>query len=233
MIDRISGHYILCGFGRLGQRIAHDLHEAGKPLLIIENDAAKLERLADSDYLYLAGNAEEDSILKDAGIDRAVGLISTLTADADNVFVTLLARELNPDLFILTRTNTEENTLRLYRAGADKVISPYEIGADRMARVILKPNTDRFLEKALHVGGLDLQIEEVKVEAGSEMEGSSLRESDFRKLFGAIVIGVVGAEQTGVSFNPSPDRTFVAGDVLVIIGDKRMIGNVRKGCSAR
>ena len=176
-------------------------------------------------------NAEEDHVLREAGIDRALGVISTLTSDADNVFVTLLARELNPKLFILARTNSEENARRLYRAGADKVISPYEIGADRMARVILKPNVDRFLEHALHVGGLDLQIEEIQVEAGSSIEGRSLRESDFRNSYGAMVVGVVSGDEGDVTFNPSADREFTAGDVLVVFGDGTMIEEVRRGCS--
>jgi voltage-gated potassium channel len=146
------------------------------------------------------------------------------------VFVTLLARELNPNLFILARTNSEENARRLYRAGANKVISPYEIGADRMARVILKPNVDRFLERALHIGGLDLVIEEVEVEEGSAIEGSTLRSIDFRNSYGAIVLGVVSSDERGVTFNPEADRPLVAGDVLVIIGDGLMIENVRLGC---
>lgn len=229
MIDRVEDHYIICGFGRLGQRIASDLQQAGKRFVIIENNEAKLERLEDAEYLHLAGNAEEDSVLQEAGIERAVGLISTLTEDSDNVFVTLLARELNPSIFILTRTNTEENARRLYRAGADKVISPYEIGADRMARVILKPHADRFLEQALHVSGLDLLIEEVRIEVGSSIEGKSLRECDFRNTYGAIVVGIVEAESGEVTFNPEPDQALTEGDFLVIIGDQKMIDNVRKG----
>jgi voltage-gated potassium channel len=230
MIGRIDQHYIICGYGRLGQRIARDLDEAGKDFLVIENSDTKLQRLAETDYLFLEGNAEEDRVLREAGIDRAVGVISTLTSDSDNVFVTLLARELNPSLFILARTNSEENARRLYRAGANKVISPYEIGADRMARVILKPNVDRFLERALHISGLDLVIEEVEIREGSAMEGTSLKSSDFRNSYGAIVLGVISADDRAVTFNPSADRTLAAGDVLVIIGDGAMIETVRKGC---
>jgi voltage-gated potassium channel len=229
MIGRISDHYIICGYGRLGQRIARDLLESGRSVLMVENNPAKLERLSASEFLYLAGNAEEDHVLREAGIEKAVGVITTLTSDSDNVFVTLLARELNPRLFILARTSSEENARRLYRAGADKVISPYEIGADRMARVILKPNVDRFLERALHVSGLDLQIEEITVEPDSAIEGRSLKDSDFRNAYGAMVVGVVSGTEGEVTFNPSADRAFAAGDVLVVIGDGPMIEEVRKG----
>lgn len=227
VIDDLNGHYILCGFGRLGQRIARDFHDDGKPFLVIENSPQKIEKLIEAGYLYLEGNAEEDKVLQDAGIERARGIVTTLTSDSDNVFVTLLAREFNSDIFILARTNASANARRLYRAGANKVISPYEIGADRMARVVLRPNVDRFLEQALNVQGLDLQIEEVEVLPASELDGQTLSGAKFRQHYGAMVIGIVERSSKEVTFNPPADRHLKAGDILVVLGDVKMVRAVK------
>jgi voltage-gated potassium channel len=232
-IDSLSDHYVICGYGRLGQRIARDFKDDGRPFLVIENAESKIEKLSEAGHLFLEGNAEEEKVLREAGIGRARGIVTTLTSDSDNVFVTLLAREINPDIFILARTNASANARRLYRAGANKVISPYEIGADRMARVVLRPNVDRFLERALHVQGLDLQIEEIEVLEGSELEGSSLSGAQFRQHYGAIVVGLVERSTKEVTFNPAADRLLNAGDVLIVIGDIKMVRLVREGCGHR
>jgi len=232
-IDALSDHYIICGFGRLGQRIARDFKDDGRPFLVVENSPSKIEKLAEVGHLYLEGNAEEERILRDAGIDRARGIVTTLTSDSDNVFVTLLAREINPNIFILARTNASANARRLYRAGANKVISPYEIGADRMARVVLRPNVDRFLERALHVQGLDLQIEEIEILQGSGLDGVSLSSAQFRQHYGAIVVGLVERSTKEVTFNPDADRQLAAEDVLIVIGDAKMVKLVREACGHR
>jgi voltage-gated potassium channel len=227
-IDRLSNHYIICGFGRLGRRIAKDFHGAKKPFLVIDKDPAKLDLLSRLPYIYLEGDAEEEAVLLEAGIERAEGLVATLSGDADNIFTTLIARELNPNLFILGRINSEKNARRLYRAGANKVISPYEIGADRMARVILRPNVDRFLEQALHVANLDLQVEEVAVSENSPMAGMTLQQCEFRNRFGAIIVGIVDDEHGHITFNPSANTVLNGGDVLIILGDVQMINDIKK-----
>ncbi len=232
-IDALSNHYIICGFGRLGQRIARDFKDDGRAFLVVENSPGKIEKLQEVGHLYLEGNAEEERILRDAGIDRAQGIVTTLTSDSDNVFVTLLAREINPNIFILARTNASANARRLYRAGANKVISPYEIGADRMARVVLRPNVDRFLERALHVQGLDLQIEEIEIIQGSNLDGVSLSSAQFRQHYGAIVVGLVERSTKEVTFNPDADRQLSAEDVLIVIGDAKMVRSVKEACGHR
>ena len=162
-ISKLSDHYILCGYGRIGMRIAEDFSRSGVPFVIIENAEAKVERLKHQQLLYIDGDAEEEEFLEAAGITKARGLILTLPEDSVNVFVTLVAREINPDLFILVRTNKHQNRRKLIRAGADKVVSLYEIGADRMAQVILRPAVDRFMENVLHTDALNLMMDEVTV----------------------------------------------------------------------
>lgn len=201
-ISKLSDHYILCGYGRIGMRIAEDLRRSGVPFVIIENAEHKVEKLKSSQLLYIDGDAEEEGSLEAAGISRAQGLILTLPEDSVNVFVTLVAREINPELFILVRTNKHENRRKLIRAGADKVVSPYEIGADRMAHVILRPNVDRFMEQVLHTEALNLMMEEVTVHEGSALAGKSLVESNLRQHFDAIVVSIMDGKTLEMKFNP-------------------------------
>lgn len=232
MIARIKDHYVICGFGRIGTRIANVFQEAGQPFVVIDNAPQKLERLKKTNYLYVAGNAESEEALIEAGLNRAKGMITTLTEDSDNVFATLIARELRPDLMILARASTSENVRRLYRAGASKVVSPYEIGADRMARVILRPNVDHFLEQTALTGTFDLQMEEVRIEPGSSIEGQTLVEADFRNRFEAIVVGVVAGATEEVIFNPKASTRMNAGDTLVVLGNREMLERLVASCRA-
>lgn len=232
MIEKTRDHYIICGLGRIGSRIAQDLERQQVPYVVIEQDSEKLDRMATEAMLYVTGNAEEEETLQAAGIERAKGLILTLPDDSANVFVTLVARELNPDLFILARTDKHQNRRKLLRAGADKVISPYEIGADRMAQVILKPNVDRFMERVLHTGALNLVIEEVRVEDGSLVAGRTLSESQFRQRFDAIVVAIMDGATRMMEFNPSPTIVLKPDDLLIVLGSGEMIERLRReGCS--
>jgi voltage-gated potassium channel len=232
-ISRLSEHYVLCGYGRIGKRIADDLRRSGVPFVIIENDDLKLETLEKTALLYIAGNAEEEETLETAGIDRARGLILTLPEDAVNVFVTLLAREMNPDLFILARTNKLANRRKLLTAGADKVVSPYEIGADRMAQVILRPTVDRFMERVLHADALNLTMDEVTVADGAPLAGKSLAESNLRKNFDAIVVSIMDGKTLEMKFNPVATDRINAGDTLIVLGSREMIAKLRQdGCHA-
>lgn len=230
-IDRLRGHYVVCGYGRLGQRIIADLAEAERDFVIIERDQERIEIIEAAGFLYVEGDAEEESTLREAGIEQAKGLVLTLPEDSANVFVALTAKELHPDVFTLARTNQNRNTPKLLRAGVDKVISPYEIGADRMAQVILRPYVDQFMEKVLHVDALDLRMEEVRVEAGSLLDGRSLAQSDFRKRFNAVVIALLNEDTNEWRFNPSPTASMEAGDILIVLGDHDMIKRLRnEGC---
>ncbi|GMQ83045.1 MAG: potassium channel protein [Rhodothermia bacterium] len=232
-ISKLSDHYILCGYGRIGMRIAENLRRSGVPFVIIENAENKVDRLKTSHLLYIDGDAEEEESLEAAGITKARGLILTLPEDSVNVFVTLVAREINPDLFILVRTDKHENRRKLIRAGADKVVSPYEIGADRMAQVILRPAVDRFMEKVLHTEALNLMMEEVTVRHGASLAGKSLAESNLRQHFDAIVVSIMDGNSLEMKFNPDATDRINAGDTLIILGSQEMIQNLRKdGCGS-
>ena len=231
-ITQLRDHYIICGYGRIGRRVALDLNRAGKPFVVVEISPAKLESIVEDDLVYVQGNAETEEVLEEAGIAVAKGLILTLPDDSSNVFVTLTARELNPAIFVIARTDTHQNERKLRRAGADKVVAAYEIGADRIAQVILRPVVDRFVEDVLKSDGLDLIMEEVHVHDGSQIANHTLAESNFRQEFNTIVVAILDSQTDRMQFNPSASSVIKAGDTLIVLGSQDMIDRLRnEGCS--
>ena len=226
-LNDLSDHYIICGYGRVGQRLAEDLQTAGYAFVVVDRSDEEVAKLRDKNLLHVQGDAEKEETLKRAGIDRAHGLILTLPEDSSNVFVALTAREMNPDLFILARTVDHDNTNKLLNAGANKVIAPSEVGADRMAQVVLRPNVDEFMEQVLHANALSLQIDEVKVHRSAPLAGQSLAESNFRQQFDAVVIGIIDADTGDMTFNPTPTARIDAGDILIVLGDSTVIETLR------
>lgn len=230
-LHQLSDHFIICGYGRVGQRLAEDLRREGKPVVVVDVEDVVISRLREGDYLHVQGDAQEEDTLRTAGIEQARGLILALPEDSSNVFVALTAREMNPDVFILARTVDHDNRSKLLNAGADKVIAPSEVGADRMAQVILRPNVDQFLEGALRAQTLSLQIDEVEVRPNAPLAGQTLAESNFRQQYEAIVIGIIDSHTEEMIFNPSPSHRIREGDILVVLGDSEVIQTLReKAC---
>jgi voltage-gated potassium channel len=227
MIQQTRDHYVLCGYGRIGQRIALDLDRAGLPFVLVELKDEKIDLLRQTRWRYVQGNAEKEETLRAAGIERAKGLILTLPDDSANVFVTLIARELNPDLYILARTDKLQNQRQLLRAGADKVISPYEIGADRMAQVLLHPHVNRFLEHVTPGSAPDLMFEEVPLAAEASLVGQTLHESHLRQRYNTIVLALIDGETGQMVFNPGPGHLLKAQDVLVVLGHPAQVQQLR------
>jgi voltage-gated potassium channel len=227
-INNLEDHYIICGYGRVGERLAEDLQAAGRSFVVVDIDEEEIQQLREAEILHVKGNAEDDQVLEKAGLHRARCLILTLPEDSSNVFVTLTAREMNPDLFILARTVDHDNRSKLLHAGADKVIAPSEVGADRMAQVVLRPNVDQFMERVLHANALSLQIDEVEVHPSAPLAGQSLAESNFRQQFDAVVIGIIDADTGDMQFNPTPSVRIEAGDVLIVLGDSDVIAALRE-----
>jgi len=226
-IDELSNHFIVCGYGRVGERLTEDLLREGKSVVVVDVDEDISASLSQAERLHVQGDAENEETLRAAGIERARGLILTLPEDSSNVFVTLTAREMNPDLFVLARTIDHDNQSKLRNAGADKVIAPSEVGADRMAQVVLRPHTDDFLERVLHTSALSRQIDEVQVHQDAPLAGQTLVESNFRQQFDAIVIGIIDAETGAMTFNPSPTERIDAGDILIVLGETDVIDALR------
>ncbi len=221
-IDALSDHYIICGFGRIGALICREFAAKPLPFLVIEKQPEVHEKLHQEEYLHIRGDATEDETLLRAGIKRAKGLISVVTSDTENVYITLTARGLNPDLFILARSGEEGSDLKLKRAGANKVVSPYLIGGSRMAQAILRPNVMDFIEVATGREHMELQMEELLIPPDSRFVGENLVSSGFRKETGVIIVGI--KKFTGkMVFNPSPHSKLEANDTMIVLGEPAAI----------
>ena len=218
-IAKLKDHYIVCGFGRIGKVICKVLHENHRPFVVIEHHAKQIEAIQNLDYLALQGEASNDEILLMAGIKRAKGLIAVVSSDADNVYIILSAKGLNPNLFILARSSGEEGSeTKLLRAGANKVISPYYIGACRMAHLLVRPTVIDFIDLTVHAGDLGLRLEELRVSEKSKFVNRSLGESGIRQEFDLIVVAMK-RENGEMLFNPNIDTTILAGDILIVLGE--------------
>lgn len=221
-IDSLKDHYIICGFGRIGQLICKEFAAKPIPFLVLEKHPEAHEKLHHEEYLHLRGDATEDETLLRAGIKRAKGLISVVTSDSENVYITLTARGLNPDLYILARSGEEGSEIKLRRAGANKVVSPYVIGGSRMAQAILRPNVVDFIEIATGREHLELMMEEILIPAHSEFVGENLVSSGFRKETGVIIVGIKKGSGKMV-FNPESHSRLEENDTLIVLGDPAAI----------
>ncbi len=216
-IGRLQGHYVICGYGRIGRLICREFASKPLPFMVVENDPARCQRLTEDGHLFIEGDATQDEILERAGIHRAKGLITAVTSDAANVFIILTARGINPELFIMARASEEGAEIKLIRAGANKVVSPYTIGATRMAQAILRPSVVDFIDIATGRKNIALQMEEIPVAAGSRLVGKDLIQSGIRKELGLIIVGIKHDGQ--MIFNPEANTIIEAGNILIALGE--------------
>ncbi len=217
-IKGLKDHYIVCGYGRMGRVICKELREKGADFVIVEKEPVAADTF-DGDFLFITGDATKDEVLKEAGIERAKGLISVLSTDAENLYVVLSARVLNPDLSIVARAGEEGSEQKLLRAGADRVVSPYHIGGLRIAHTVLKPSVVDFIEFATRSGNIDLQMEEIYVHEGANISGSTLDQCGIGRELGIIIVAI---KRTGgdMKFNPTFRTTIKPGDVLIALGER-------------
>ena len=227
-ISRLRDHYIVCGFGRIGKEICKILQEHQRPFVIIEKDVEEIKAIEDLQYLYLQGEAADDEVLLNAGIERAKGLVSVVASDADNLYITLTARVLYAHLYIMTRSSgTRGVQTKLKRAGATRVISPYSIGARRMAHLIVRPTVSDFLDLTMRAGELDLIMEELVVGPDSHLNGKNLIESEIRKKYDVIVVAIKRQDGT-MLFNPKSETRIMVSDILIVLGATEHITGLAK-----
>ncbi len=232
-IAQVSDHYIVCGYGRMGQQIVKDFQRYNVPHVVVEDNPIQLPKLVEGSVLYVEGKASEDRVLTAAGIQRARGLIAVAASDEENVFIVLTARGLNPNLYIVARSILEENEDKLRRAGADKVMSPYILGGHRMAAAVLKPRAMDFLDLVLHTDHLDLEVGDVTVTAGSICAGNTVSSSGIRERTGVLILAIKRMDGE-IEPNPGPDTVLREGDGLIVMGTSaQMDAAERTACGPR
>jgi voltage-gated potassium channel len=212
-ISRMRDHVIVCGWGRVGRTTASWVATAQRPVVVVDVDA---ERLAACPYPSVLGDATDDGVLRDAGLERARVLIAALNTDADNLYVTLSGRAARAELFIVARARVESSADKLRRAGADRVVNPQEIGGARMAAFALQPHVAEFLDVVMHDASLDFRLEEVPVTEQSPLSGLSIRDAHIRDRTGALVLAMRDRGQFAT--NPDPETVIVPGSILIAIG---------------
>jgi voltage-gated potassium channel len=217
MLDSLKDHFIVCGYGRIGSIIAGQLQRQQVPFVVIERDSTRLQTAMDDGALAVEADASREEVLKRVGIASARGLIAAVGTDAENVYAVLSARVLRPDLYIVGRAETEDATVKLKRAGADRVISPYQIGAIQMAQTALRPAVVDFMALATSSENVELAMEEITVAGTSAFVQQSILDANLRQRFGVIVVGIQ-RQDLHMDFNPEPDTTIRAGDKLVVLG---------------
>lgn len=226
-IRKLKNHFIVCGYGRMGRALCNFLIQKYIDIVVIEQNPKRVPVMDKDGILYILGGATDESILLKAGIKRARGIISVLGADSDNVFLVLIAKGLNPDIFVVARANENATEKTLYAAGTDKVVSPYTLGARRMAHAILRPTVIHFLELAFADENTDINVEEFQVSAASSLINVPLKDSGFRKDFNMIIISVKKADGT-MCFNPKASHRLEAGDTIVAVGENRDLTQAAK-----
>jgi len=223
-IKKLQNHYIICGHGRMGKIICHEFARKPVPFVVIEENLEVFRKISNS-ILAIHGNASEESVLLEAGIKRARGLVSVASSDADNVYITLTAIGLRPDLYIVARAGEAGSEQKLLRAGASKVVSPYTIGGTGIANAILRPAVVDFIELVTKREHLELQMEEVLVSQVSPLAGKTILEAGVRQRLGIIVVAVKKKEGL-MEFNPSSSTGIEAGDRLIVLGGGESLGQL-------
>lgn len=231
-LQDVTGHYIICGYGRVGRQIATECQGRGTPVVVIEKESTVVEACLNDGFIAVKGDAAEEATLRKAGLERASGLVTALSSDADNLFVTMTARMVRPDIFIVGRCNSEETESKLYRAGADRAISPHNIGGRRMAALLLKPLVCDFLDVVTHGELIELTLEDIAVELGAAVVGRSIRDILVEDLKG---IGVLGLKRPKRDFviNPGGGTVLDAGDILIVQGAPDQIKELKRVSRAR
>lgn len=228
-IDKMNNHYIICGCGRIGFLICRELAGEKTPFVVVDNNPEVIQKIQDEGFIYCKGDATQDKILIDAGIKRAKGIVCVLPTDAENLYVILTAKELNNEIYILSRSEEEESEHRLVRAGADRVMSPYTLGGSRMAMAILRPAMLDFIEITTRRQSLELRMEEIEVCDGSLLIGQSLEESGIRQHYGLIIVAVK-KDSGKMIFNPLANYIIANGDRLIAMGEDKNVKQFTDVC---
>ena len=216
-IERVSGHYIICGYGRVGRRVAAEFRDEGVPFVVLDFSDDAITAARDANVLFVDGSGTEDEDLREAGLERATGLVASSDSDSDNLYITLSARAARPDLLIVARASDEDAAKKLRLAGADRVVQPYSTAGKEMAKLVLRPQVAAFLDIVSTSGGPELLFEEIEVKDTCPQAGKSIRELRIRVETGAMIVALRKKDGT-FDTTPTPDAKLEAGDVMIAAG---------------
>lgn len=230
IIGKMNNHYIICGCGRIGFLICRELAVEKVSFVVIDNNSEVIQKVQDEGFVYCKGDATQDKTLMEAGIKRAKGVVCALPTDAENLYVILTAKELNHNIFVVSRCEDEASEHRLVRAGAERVMSPYTQGGVRMAMAILRPAMLDFIEITSRRQSLELRMEEISINPGSQFVEGSLEKSGIRKYYGLIIVAVK-KDSGKMIFNPAADYIIAAGDRLIAMGEDENLRKFAQACT--
>ena len=216
-IEQLHDHYIICGYGRVGRRVAQQFRDSGAKYVVLDFNADAIEFAREHGDLFIEGNGTKDEDLEATGLARAKGLVASSDSDVDNLYITLSARTARPDLLIVARASEEDVAEKLRRAGADRVVQPYSTAGKEMAALVLKPQVAAFIETVTGTGGGDLQFEEIEVAVVSGQVGKTIRALRIRHATGAVIVALRRMDGT-FDTTPDPDTVLEAGDVMIAAG---------------
>jgi len=226
-IGKMTGHVVICGWGRVGREVARYLANAGQQIVVVDRDE---DRVATVGYATVTGDVTEDDTLLQAGIERAGTLIAALDTDADNLFVTVASRSFNPTIHVIARARSESSEAKLLRVGADRVVNPQRLGGDRMAAFVTQPHVVDFVDVVMHDGSLEFRLEELTVGSDSPLAGQTLRSSRLHERTGCLVLAVRRPDGSFTP-NPSPEVEVVPGDVLIGVGTAAQLSTLAEYAS--
>lgn len=226
-ITSLRGHVVICGFGRLGKDLANQLGHRNVQFVVVDIDGEKVDAATDGKVLCVVGDATLEEVLKQANIDQAKALVTALPTDAENVFIALTARNLRPDIQIIAKSEQSSSCRKLRQAGADKIVMPHQIGAQHMERMISRPSTADLVELFAEASHLDMELDELAIEAGSPFAGKTLATSDIRKDYNLLVVGIKNPDGS-FHFNPTPETTLSVSDTILVMGPMDNINRMKQ-----
>ena len=225
-IEKLNQHYIICGFGKIGKKIAQELDRRDKHFVIIEKEESHIQDIPEH-YLFLHADATEDQILERAGIHHAAGLVAVMGSDASNVFTTLSARGLKNDLKIIAQAENENSREKLVKAGADRIVLPYEIGGYRVIQALLRPTVVEYMDEMLSRSDIGLEFEEIRISEGSKFSGKTLENLNIRQELDVIIIGIYRSGTEWI-YNPKSKSELHPGDIMIVIGETNDLAKMQK-----
>ena len=227
-IDRLEGHFIICGYGRVGRQVAREFTKEGAGFVVVDIDPDKIRECEELGYLWVEGNASDNDVLEEAGIQKARGLVAALDSDADNVYVALSAKSIKADIYVVARAGSEEAERKLRMAHADRVISPFAIGGRRLASLLLRPNVVEFLDVVMHSEETKLFMEEIKVRKGSRFARKTVGEVRADCVSGVNILAIKKLGENRVISTPNPGVTVDEGDLLITLGTREQLSELEE-----